>query len=110
MQAAVLANAVKHNDRVIHRESDEGEKRRNHSKTDFPLKNGKESQRHEDIMEHGDNSRRTIGPFKSQSDVDKNSNEGGESYRDGLVSELGSGDRADGISTHYLVRSIWITR
>src|SRR3982751_5337734 len=98
MKLTVLSNAIKHNDCVIHRKSDECQQSRDHGQANFPLKDREETERYKHVVKYSDDCCSTIRPLKPHCDVQEDSNQGRQRYSNCLVAEFHAGHFTDSIS------------
>src|SRR5215213_7195886 len=108
MKRQILTNTVKYDDRVVNRESHEGQQRGQNRQTDFPLKDRKERQRDQNIVKNGDHSTGGVRPIVSKRDKEQDADQSEEGCNNSLVTQLSSGHRAHRVGTDDLVSGTFI--
>ena len=103
MQCQILTNTVKDNDRVVYRETDEGQQRCEHGKADFPLKQREESQCDQNVVKHCDDGTSGISPIVPKGDEQQDANKSEQCSNNSLIPQLSPRDRADRVGSNDLV-------
>src|SRR5688572_13699364 len=105
MKREVLTNSVEDDYRVVHRKTYECKQRREDRQADLPLEDREESERDQHVVKNGDDRACSVCPIVSKCDEKKDPDHTEQGGDHGGVSQLGSGNRADGICSYYLVGS-----
>src|SRR5437870_13663771 len=71
----IFADTVEHNDRVIHRITDQRQQCRDYRQVDFAVKQRKQTKRHQRVVEDRKHRRRAINPFKPERDINKDASQ-----------------------------------
>src|SRR5688572_5036918 len=105
MKRKILANSIKDNDRVVHRKTHESKKCGKNRQAYFPLKDREERERDQHVVKNSHDCAGSVCPIVSKCDEEKDPDHAEQGRDHGGVSELRSGNRADGIRSYYLVGS-----
>ena len=94
----VLADPVEDDDRVVDRESDDGQERGDDRQVDLAAGERIDAAGDEDVLGQGEDGRDAVGQLEPDGDVDEHSEERPDRGLDGLAAEVLAGLRTDGLA------------